>query len=292
MENKVLFYTLAFGGEEYYRQSQLLAVSLLHFRLPDSVLRIYTDRPDFFIPFREQLEIEPVSKESLLASISEHKGYLYSSKLNLIRQVNAEAGFAKTVFLDTDVIARQPLDGFIRLLKQGTFLMYRQEKAYTRESRKEYWQALNRIDLLGHRIDSQSSQWNSGVVGLCGDHRIRLLDAASIMDQLNEIGVKQHTLEQVALSVVFEHTGRLQASSDWFVHYYANKPAWKPLADELESLKQQGKNLSALTAWFAAIPAFPAETPPQPAMFSRLVNKWKNSVRKRLLKRTPDKQDI
>ncbi len=292
MANKVLFYTLAFGREEYYRQSQLLAVSLLHYRLPDSVLRIYTDRPDFFAPFREHLEIEPVSKESLLASISEHKGYLYSSKLNLIQQVNAKAEFATTVFLDTDVIARQPLDGFIRLLEQDTFLMYRQEKAYARESRKEYWQALNRIDLLGHRIDSQSSQWNSGVVGLSGDHRTRLLDAASIMDQLNEAGVKQHTLEQVALSVVFEHTGRLQAATDWFVHYYANKPAWKPIADELETLKQQGKSLPALTAWFAAIPAFPSETPPQPDTFSRLVNKWKNSIIKRLPKRAPNRQDV
>lgn len=262
MSEKVLFYTLVFGNKSYFLQTQLLMMSLLHHRPSNAVFRIYTDEPDFFSFLQDSVEIELISKEYLQMCINDHNGYVYSSKLDLIRKVAQEKVFAATIFLDTDIVALQPLESFVDELSHGNFFMYKKEKSYSRESRKEYWEALNRINTLGYRLDRDSSQWNSGVVGLKGDCLKRLDDAASIMDQLHEAKVQQHTLEQVAFSIVLEDTGKLKAAQDWFVHYHPNKPAWEPMANELEALKQQACTLPDLIKWFASIQTFPSESPP------------------------------
>ncbi|KHN53077.1 hypothetical protein [Pectobacterium fontis] len=280
---KTLFYTLAFGKQEYYLQSQLLIISFLKNRVPDSIFRLYTDKPGFFDFLADEIEIFPIDKKYLQECIGAHKGYVFSVKLNLIKRVAMEKDFDATVFLDTDVVAYQSLSSLVSTIYHGGSVMYQREKKYSRESKKEYWNALCAIDTLEYRVDITSSQWNSGVVGLPQGWENKMQDASVIMDELHEYGVKQHTLEQVAISVVLESTGNIHPATDSFIHYYANKCAWEGLCDELEKLKNSNVDVCHLIDWFGAIKTLPAALPDKENIFYRLIGKWKKSIQKRLL---------
>ncbi|MEQ9852435.1 hypothetical protein ABRP57_08380 [Pectobacterium aroidearum] len=285
MNERVVFYTLAFGRDEYHLQSQLLIISFLKYRSPGFIFRVYTDNPDFFELFREEIDIVHIDKAYLQECIGEHKGYVFSVKLNLIKRVYFEDEFNAFVFLDTDMIVLQSLDTFVLSLLSGKPAMYQRERKYAKESKKEYWNALRNIDVLGHAIHKESSQWSSGVVGLPKGLGNKMQDASIIMDNLYEYGVKQHTLEQVAISVVLENANRLTPSTDYFIHYYANKNAWEPLYCELDTLKKNSGNINLMKEWFENVSVFPAAEVVKEGYFYRLFSKWKNSLKKRIIYR-------
>ncbi|RYC38031.1 hypothetical protein [Pectobacterium zantedeschiae] len=135
--------------------------------------------------------------------------------------------------------------------------------------------------MLGYAVHKESSQWNSGVVGLPKGLGNKMQDASIIMDNLHEYGVKQHTLEQVAISVVLENIDHLSPSTDYFIHYYANKNAWEPLYCELDTLKKNSGDINLLKAWFEKISVFPAAEVMKEGLFYRSFYKWKNSLKKR-----------
>ncbi len=288
MKKSTLFYSLAFGRNEYYIQSQLLIISFLAHRASNDIFRIYTDNTDFYSFLKDEIEIIHIDRNDLQKHIDNNDGYTFSTKLNLIKEVASEKKYDATVFVDTDIIAYKNLKSLTEAAVTGNhYLMYKQEKNYAKESKKEYWKALNKIDTLCYQVNRNSSQWNSGVVGLPCHHEKKMIDALYIMKQLNKFGVKQHTLEQVAISVVLECSGKITPSTDYFIHYHSNKGAWSALSHELENLKQQGKSITSIIDWFTQIQTFPPESRPKENIFYRLASKWKNSIRKRISFKVP-----
>ncbi len=282
MKKTTLYYSLAFGKNDYYLQSQLLIISFLAHCAPNDSFRIYTDNADFYTFFNDKIEIIHLDKNDIQKYIDSNDGYKFAIKLNIIKEVVSEKKYDVTVFLDTDIIVHKNLETFSDIITNNCYMMHKREKTYAKESKKEYWNALNKIDTLHYHVNKKSNQWNSGVVGLPRHQENKMNDALLIMRQLNKFGVKQHTLEQVAISVVLEGSGNVCPSTDYFIHYHSNKGAWSHMYHELESLKQQGSNLSCMIDWFRKIQTFPPESCPQEKFLCRLGNKWKNSIQKRL----------
>ncbi|HCM61109.1 MAG TPA: hypothetical protein DIT05_00940 [Morganella sp. (in: Bacteria)] len=281
--NKILFYTLAFGNQSYYEQAQLLIISLLRFRCNQlSTIRIYTDNPDFFRLYTDSgVEIFPVDLERLKQIRDMHYGYNFANKLQLITDVVTDSGYSASVFFDTDIVAKKSPENFISQLHTGIPFMYKKERRYCGESTKEYWHALNAIELHPYKIKKSSCQWNSGVVGISQSFSRQISDAMTIMDNLLLAGVKQHTSEQVAISVVLEETGTLQSTTDYFIHYHSNKAGWEVISRTLQQHRERGKNVSELIDWYQSLTSLPPENIEQNPL-TKTMSKWINSLKKRI----------
>lgn len=284
MGRVMLFYTLAFGREEYYLQSQLLIVSFLKNRTEDASFRLYTDNPGFFDVFKGRIEIIAINKSDLYDCVASHGGYIFSVKINLIEQVSREEKYDFTFYVDTDVVFSKPVSSFISEIKDEAYFMYEREKKYCAESKKEYWNALNNIDILDCFIGLDSHQWNSGVVGLPRNSEDKIKKASVIMDNLHAYGVKQHTLEQVAISLVLESSGVINQAKGHLVHYHANKNAWNQLCVKLNTLKNDTVSVEDMIIFFANIYNFPLEKPKKKNAVVRLFPRLNSSMKKRLNK--------
>lgn len=160
--------------------------------------------------------------------------------------------------------------------------MHHREKCYSKESTPEYWRILNKIDLLGYKLDKHSNQWNSGVLGVNYKAAKRVDDAMEIMDSILLEGITQHSSEQVALSVVLEDSGNLKEAKDWFIHYHPNKGEWNKFADQFY-LNYISSN-ETLEDCFNALTEFP-KVYIKRNIFIKVLGKWKNSIKKRLIKK-------
>jgi hypothetical protein len=219
----IRYLTLAYGeAPGVYRQALMLFLSLVAHAPEPYELVIATDRPDYFVWFGTQVEIEYLDAARLEAWRGP-RPFSMRQKLELIRA--AAASFSgPVVLLDADVLARKPLERFVAALHAGDLFMHKREYvlAHSRRSgNRKLWASLR-----GHDFRDEDSMWNSGVLAVPSADRGLLDEALALYDRLGAAGVRHFATEQLVEGVVLGRTGRLRPAEEWFVHYWGNKDGY------------------------------------------------------------------
>lgn len=218
------YVTMAYGDAPgVYRQSLMLLLSVVAHAPEPYQFVVATDRPECYVWFGTQVEIEYLDAARLEAWRGPQP-FSMRQKLELIRAVAASPYDGAVVLLDADVLALQPLDAFVAALQAGGLFMHKHECVLSQSRRRgtrKLWASLRQ-----HGFRDDDSMWNSGVLAVPAADRGLLDEALALYDRLAAAGVRHFATEQLVAGVVLGRTGRLKPAEQWFTHYWGNKPGY------------------------------------------------------------------
>ncbi len=216
---------------------------------------VLTDRPAHYAWFGARVAALPVSAATMREWTGD-SGFFWRMKIQAVR-LAAGLGPAHLVYLDSDILARQPLAALSAALAAGAVFMHEREFALGASRRRGHRQLARQVvgtSALGVAVTAATEMWNAGVVAV-GAGNLGLLDQAlERCDAFCRTGT--HTLlEQLAFSVSLSTTGRLAPASAWFDHYWGNKPGFQQsITAQLAELQVRGLGLAEAIAFVAANP--------------------------------------
>ena len=216
---------------------------------------VLTDRPAWYDWFGARVAALPVTAAEM-AAWKGANGFFWRMKIQAVRRA-AGLGPAHLVYLDSDILARQPLATLSAALGAGAVFMHEREFALGASRRRGHRQLARQVigtSALGVTVTAATEMWNAGVVAV-GAGQLGLLDQAlERCDGFCRSGT--HTLhEQLAFSVSLATTGRLAPASAWFDHYWGNKPGFQEsITAQLAELRVRGLGVEDAIALVAAHP--------------------------------------
>ncbi len=216
---------------------------------------VLTDRPAHYAWFGARVAALPLT-EATMSAWRGASGFFWRMKIEAVR-LAAGLGPAHLVYLDSDILARQPLADLSAALAGGAVFMHEREFALGASRRRGHRQLARQVvgtTAAGVAITAATEMWNAGVVAV-GAGRLGLLDQAlERCDAFCRSGT--HTLlEQLAFSVSLSTTGRLAPASAWFDHYWGNKPGFQhSITAQLAELRVRGLNVEEAIAFVAEHP--------------------------------------
>jgi hypothetical protein len=216
---------------------------------------VLTDQPALYAWFGARVSAQLVTASTMRAWTGD-SGFFWRMKIQAVRTA-AGLGPAHLVYLDSDILARQPLAPLSAALAAGAVFMHEREFALGASRRRGHRQLARQVigtSAAGVAITADTAMWNAGVVAVgAGQHGL-LDQALERCDAFCRSG--PHTLnEQLAFSVSLATTGRLGPASAWFDHYWGNKPGYlKSITAQLAELRVRGLGVEDAIAFVAAHP--------------------------------------
>ena len=256
---------LAHGNAGYINECRFSLLKLLqvyNLRPPAGLgVVVYTDQPqafEAFIPFFVRFVLEPVN-EALLKEWIAGTGYVHRAKTKMIQDALAKHP-GNLVFFDTDTYITAPIDDWWDNIAAGTIYLHTKEGMLDRQQDKTFYKwdrflakAVIRYGRKTFVYDKRLAIWNSGVMGLSGNHAAVLEDVVQLMDAIYQQFPK-HIAEQVAVSYCFaEAAPSIKAAENKVVHYWNLKEFRQLLSafflqNEEESIPSLIKKVHALDA--------------------------------------------
>jgi hypothetical protein len=222
---------------------------------PSAEFVVLTDRPAFYAWFGARVDARLVTEATMRAWKGD-SGFFWRMKIEAVRTA-AGLGPAHLVYLDSDILARQPLAPLSAALAAGAVFMHEREFALgasRRRGHRELARLVVGTTAAGVAVTMDSAMWNAGVVAVgAGQHGL-LDQALERCDAFCRSGT--HTLlEQLAFSVSLSTTGRLGPASAWFDHYWGNKPGFQEsITAQLAELQVRGLGVDDAIAFVAEHP--------------------------------------
>jgi hypothetical protein len=216
---------------------------------------VLTDHPEYYRWFGSRVQAVTVSTETMTAW-RQPSGFFWRMKIQAVRMA-ADLGPAHLVYLDSDILARQPMASLTTALAAGEVFMHEREFALGTSRRRGHRQLAEQLVgsvCGGQAITAETAMWNAGVVAVGADQHPLLDTALQICDDFCARG--SHTLhEQLAFSVSLHATGRLRSAQAWFDHYWGNKRGFQEsIAAQLAGMLVQGLTVDQAVSFVATHP--------------------------------------
>lgn len=248
--NKILYFAF---GEYYVKQAVFSLISLLivnRQRQREFEIVLFTDLPDQFEWLKTRLPLDVrILTHKEITELSGPHAFILRTKIAVIERIQSEFQ-GNILFIDTDTIMCQPLDGIFGRLKIGVYFLHQREWSL-RDGRKLHPdfcpQDLEFCLESGGKINinDETNMWNSGVVGIPETGRKLIHDALELCDKYYTIFPSWH-VEQFCLSIILNSTGRLRGCGRQVYHYWHNKPLFEKATKGFFSLIAAGQYENAL----------------------------------------------
>ena len=258
---------LAYGDEDaVFRQAEMLFISLVAHAPPSAEFVLLTDKPERFEWLGNAVKLEVLSRSDL-ARWRGSTPFSMRQKIEAASVLLPEGG--ALIMLDADTLAIRPLGPVVEQLTGGSLLMHKREYdlgAARRRGNRRLWEDLRGRSFDGWEFLPSDAMWNSGVIGLTDRDRPLLGAALKLYDALGEAGVRHFMIEQLAVGVTLQRTGRLLPAERFFAHYWGNKPGFDAeISRRLAAARSSGSTVADAAAALRANPiALPVDVRPGP----------------------------
>jgi hypothetical protein len=188
---------------------------------------LVTDRPDLFGFFGDRLRIQVVDAATLAAWKGRH-GFFWRIELMTALTI-ARLGGGHTVYFDSDVLMRLPLDDLVAALSTGDVLMHEREYDLAiarRRGQRDLWRQVAGRQAAGLTVAAPCPMWNAGLIAVGDGNQPVLERALAVLDGLMDAGVAHNLVEQLAISLSLAATGRLREGRGWMDHFWCNKDGY------------------------------------------------------------------
>ena len=257
MPNNFVFFTLG-DADFIHRQANFAALSVIARtdRADDISITVVTDKPEWYRWLGEHVTVVNATPEMLKDWRGPHD-HFFRIKIKVLQYV-AENRPGNVIFLDCDVVCTSALTGFFEQLDQGQSFM--DEMAYILSQKsgsgKKAWRRARGNTYGKFTVDENSPMWNAGVVAVPAQlSRTYLADALECMDEMCSGGVLKTFLEQFALGLSLDRADELKPATEWFLHYWGNKPPWNAMIAAFFAKTQlKGLSLEDSCDLFHALP--------------------------------------
>ncbi|MFM2231056.1 MAG: hypothetical protein RL607_2314 [Bacteroidota bacterium] len=224
-ENHLLY--VAFGGQDYYNEVLWSLFSLYHCSPnPNCTVHIFTDQVDYLQPqLPPEIQFHALTPEQITAWKGVHN-YPYRVKIKVLQHC-LQTYSGQWLYVDTDVVFRQPLSTLFEAIAQGTVWMDANEgplhknKGGIARKMRYLLQQQNTFTLpdgTGVTLDTQFEVWNSGCIGVTAANLPQLQRAEALMDVLYA-RYPLFSMEQIAVTEAFS-TFPLQEAKPILHHYW------------------------------------------------------------------------
>jgi len=217
---------------------------------------IVTDKPELYRWFGDRLRLLVVDGPTLTAWKGRHDFFW---RVELMTVVHAAAqGPAHVVYLDSDVLARKPLEPLVEGLAAGDVFMHLHEHdlaSARRAGDRRLWRQIDGRDAAGVRFAAPCPMWNAGVIAVgAGNHAV-LDRALAALDRLMDDGIRHNLVEQLAISAAFAASGRLRPADAWLDHFWSNKDGYgREIDRQLAEIHYRGMDVDTAVAYVRANP--------------------------------------
>lgn len=231
----MILVTQSFGRESEYRRVTFSILSYYaHSSNPNAQTVLFTDNPDWFKPYFENLPIQFVLLD--LAKIKKMRGeidFLHRMKIALIEEAFASYQ-SDILYFDSDTFFLSDPMPFMMQLSPNKSFMHVWE--YTFESIRNMplpagatFQAFVKLieqksfDLSDEKlkVNTEMSSWNAGVMMLHSSHAKLIPDVYQLTDYFYP-ETQNHASEQYAFSILLQTQTELSACESVIYHYWYN----------------------------------------------------------------------
>ncbi|MEW5676059.1 hypothetical protein ABGT15_07070 [Flavobacterium enshiense] len=237
MKHYLIF--LAVGATDYLNEALF---SLLSFckNNPDTEIKtiIYTDTPDFFRSKTPQNAIVRNISPSELSNWKGPDNFINRVKIKVLQDA-VQHYSGSFLFVDSDTVFRKNISEiFIEIDKGELFFdkcegLLEGKKGGIAKKTRKVLQKQNSFELSTTEkavFEKSFVVWNSGVIGLNSSHATILKAAEELTDQLYALE-KLFVMEQLALSYLFQKSGRPKSTEKHIHHYWYFKEFRSVLKD-------------------------------------------------------------
>jgi hypothetical protein len=221
--SSAIFGVLAYGlDRRLHREATVAALTLREFAPREADVIVLTDQPQLYRWLASHVTIETLTPD-VIRTWRGPTDDRFRPKIEALRRLHGDRRHA--VLVDTDTMARAPLDTLLDHLQQGGFILY--EREYRIAAAPRRGDRKLRHEIVGKtwaeiQAGDDTWMWNGGVIGASGHHAGVLDQTLRAFDQMRQAS-RHFALEQLAYSIVFPAFGPLRAATDCVVHYWANR---------------------------------------------------------------------
>ena len=258
--NKTSYIFLAVGNNiSIHNQARLAIFSLFAYLPHGSEIFIITDFPEYYINFKDSINVIHVTAEQL----DDWKGegnYFFRIKIEAILHVASKIT-GNLVYLDADTVCMKNLLDFEQRLNQGDFFMHAKEfplcSGPTKTTR-QMWRVGKGKSFGSLQIDENSIMWNSGVIAIPAGFSDYLQIALESCDAMCQSKMRPYFVEQLVVGLALTKSKKLYEAKEWFLHYWGNKNEWHEIIIEPFLLETQHLSLAETVLLFKEIKYFPS----------------------------------
>ncbi|UOQ70112.1 hypothetical protein [Hymenobacter cellulosilyticus] len=237
------FVLISYGRESEYRRAILTVLSFWSLYSDNASATktiIFTDNPEYFLPYLEGLDVEYalLTAEKIREMKGQHN-FIHRLKIAVIEQVFTKYPAADLVYTDSDTFFIADPAQLIERIKPGVSFMHKAE--YTLEERQEFSKEAR--DLVGliadkpfattvgeERYDASYRSWNAGALAFSPEVHPYLADVYMLTDEFYTVS-KSLLSEQLAFSFILQKRTQMHPCDSYIFHYW--QPEKKPVVDSL-----------------------------------------------------------
>ena len=225
MTKYILF--MVYGRMDVFHECKFSLLRLLTIyekrdaHLPEVI--IYTDKPDEFSLFRDQLVLH--IREITAPQIRAWRGsidFIFRPKIEMLLDcVSHYRGLL--LYADSDTYCLQPLDALYDLMSDTRVILHKCEGSIGRPSNlhiKKWRSFLSRQKSSGLSEALGMNMWNAGTIGFTPVNAPLLQEVLRTTDEVHRKFPK-HTVEQFAFCYIFQrHHLHIEAAEPFLFHYW------------------------------------------------------------------------
>ncbi len=201
-----------------------------HKNTEDRIIVLAEDA-SLFRSFQDKIEIVPINRE-LIKEWEGNYQFFWRVKIKALQLVAEKYPSDSILYLDGDTFFYNSLDSLRDGMKVGQNYMHVEEgKLATLSSKTEklMWKQMKGKSYFNTKIDSNSTMWNAGLIGISPEHFACLELTLGINDEMCADGVTRRLIEQFAFSLGLNRFSALKPAEDIVGHYWGNKAEWNQI---------------------------------------------------------------
>ncbi len=237
-----------YGNDAIFHECTFALLTLSQLYKPEELAHIqiwiYTDRPEWFLSFRDcwlPITLKKIN-EQVIKTWKGEIDFVHRVKIEVLRDLlQTKAG--NILYLDTDVVFLRRIDTLLDAVGQGKIFMHVMEGVVSDEGNPImkklcfYLREQKTIQLSGKPL-YENAMWNAGVLGFDTQYHALLDDILFFTDMVYPEFPK-HIVEQFAFSLYFQRTTDIHAAAPYILHYWNVKELRILLASFFEHFKNK-----------------------------------------------------
>lgn len=201
-----------------------------HKNTADRIIVLAED-PSLFRSFQDKIEIVPINQELIKEWEGEYQ-FFWRVKIKALQLVAEKYPSDSILYLDGDTFFYNSLDSLRDGMKVGQNYMHVEEgkiSLLSSKTEKLMWKQMKGKSYFNTKIDSNSTMWNAGLIGISPEHFACLDLTLGINDEMCADGVTRRLIEQFAFSLGLNRFSALKPADDIVGHYWGNKAEWNQI---------------------------------------------------------------
>ncbi len=226
---------LVFGNNlNNYQQVYFSMYTALAQKNSEDRIVVVAEDASLFRSFGDRIDVIAIDRTRIKEWEGEHQ-FFWRVKIKALQLVAEKYPSDAILYLDGDTFIYNAMDSLRTGMKNGQNYMHLEEgklSALSSKTEKLMWKQMRGKSYSNIKIDSNSTMWNAGLIGVAPRHFACLDLTLKINDAMCADGVTRRLIEQFAFSLGLNEFSKLKPADHIVGHYWGNKAEWNQIISQ------------------------------------------------------------